>query len=287
MKFVKHLSSITYPHKSSNLQLVLFDLKLKDLNEQQKQAAGSYLASILDENLFSKMFNERGSRRGSSRDIRSQPASPLSQPPLRVIISINHTKDLILVKSFIDHMRQNRLDFMALQVGFDVGMNDNLTDISQMWDELNGATFNLWQGDGLTNCANIVRGVERLKQAIDIRNNQGHFRKIYYWTADVMYQIRSILRLGIDAILTNQPQRVVQVLEEPEFSSKYRLATPYDNPFAQYLIPPSAWKMSPPTLNEAVETVSNIRETSANFVKTIPDGFAAVVKKVHNSITFH
>lgn len=338
---IRYLSSITYPYGNSNLQLVLFDLKLKGLDERQKEAAGSYLASILNENLYASHLSvgPNGGREESrmkapslqsstsrnqhhatstinSRDDLSSshewlhplydettahqppppppphydhhqqpPAALPIKPPMRVIISINHVVDSVLVKSFMNFLRQNRLDFMSKYIGFDVGMNDNLTDISDMWDDLNGATFNVWQGDGLTNCANIVRGVERLKQAINYRNGQGHFRKVYYWTADVMYHIRSVLRLGVDAVLTNQPQRVNQVLDEQEFVGKYRLATPYDDPFAQYWIKPSTWKMSFPTLNEAVETVNNIKETSANFVKTIPDGVSAIVKKVQSTIT--
>lgn len=287
VKFVKYISEITHPNGSSNnLQLILFDLKLKDLNEQQKERAGYYLATILYENLFKKyntiIDHQRPNYYAPYDDNNNE---SIFHPPIRVIISINHVTDVILIKSFLNHLRQNRLDFMGNQVGFDVGMNDNLTDISQMWDDLSGLTLNVWQGDGLTNCANIVRGVERLKEAISIRNQQGHFKKIYYWTADVMYQIRSVLRLGLDAILTNQPQRVNQVLEENEFKFKYRLATPFDYPFAQFLIKPSAWKMSAPTLGEAIETVTNIKRTSADFVKTIPDGLSAIVKKVHSAIT--
>lgn len=279
---VRYISSITYPQGSSNLQVVLFDLKLKGLDVKQKQVAGEYLASILHENLYKKVSPSRWqmSRQMSADEYQTG-------QPVRIIISINHVVDVILVKSFARYLSQNRLDFMRRHIGFDVGMNDNLTDINAMWEDLASETGNVWQGDGLTNCGNIVRGIDRLKEAISHRNNQGQFKKIYFWTADVMYQIRSVLRLGLDAILTNQPQRVNQVLEEPEFRDKYRPATHYDDPFSQFWIKPSAWQMSIPTISELGETVSNIRETSANFVKTIPDGVSAVIRKVHSSIVSH
>lgn len=279
VRFVQHLAKLTVPPAESRLLLVLFDLKLKDLNSTQKETAGRMLAEILHKNLYDKYLRYSNGRRGNDNNNPS-----FIQPPLRVVISINHASDSVLVHRFIKYMRDNRLDFMSKQVGFDVGMNDDLLEINRMWDEFGGATFNIWQGDGLTNCANIVRGIDRLKKAISMRNEQAHFRKIYYWTADVMYHIRSVLRLGLDAILTNQPQRVVQVLNEPEFSARYRLASAYDDPFAQFWIQPSAWKMSPPTLGEAVETVTNIQKTSADFVKTLPDGIGAALKKVHNTI---
>lgn len=272
VKFLQHIGRITTPPSSSRLQLILFDLKLKDLNYSQKEVAGDYLASKINEHVYKYYLQATQRNQGFS-----------FQPPIRIIVSINHVDDNVLVRAFINHMRKNRLDFMSQQVGFDVGMNDDLNEISAMWNGLNGATLNIWQGDGLTNCANIVRGSERLKEAISIRNQQGHFRKIYYWTADVMYHIRLVLNHGLDAILTNQPKRVLQVLEEQEFKGKYRMATPYDDPFAQFMIWPSAWKMPAPSIGEVVETVSNIKKTSENFVKTLPEGIAAVIKKVHES----
>lgn len=276
LKFVQHLARSTAPPATSRLFLVLFDLKLKDLKEtHQKETAGRALAEILHKNLYA-VYQAAASRYQSQM---------ILQPPVRVVISINHAHDMPLVKTFIGYMRQNRLDFMSQQVGFDVGMNDNLSEISLAWDGLRGATFNIWQGDGLTNCANLVRGHERLKQAISMRNEQGHFRKVYYWTADIMFHIRAVMRLGLDAVLTNQPQRVNQVLKEPEFASKYRLATAYDNPFQQFWITPSAKPgFAGPSLGETVETITNIQKSSSNFIKTLPDGLSAALKKVHQSI---
>jgi len=270
--FLSYVGGIASPSAQNRLLLIILDLKLKDLNGDEKVTAGLYLASMLHRHIYERYENDW------------QQLDGLVQPPVRVIISINHVTDSVLIRSFLDQAKVNGYHFMTKHVGFDVGMNDNLNEISLMWNELNGITSNIWQGDGLTNCANIIRGVDRLKDAISVRNGQGHFRKIYYWTADILYQIRTVLRLGIDAILTNRPERVRQALEEPEFRSKYRLATPFDDPFAQFWIKPSAWKVSPPSLSEAIETVSNIKQTSANFVRTIPDGIVAALKKVRESI---
>lgn len=282
VEFVKYIGETSSPTADGRLFLVLFDLKLKDLKDtRQKRTAGLHLARIIHENVYSKYELAARQLTGASSGV----DVPTIRPPVRIIISINHASDHELVRAFIGYMRDHRLDFMQKHVGFDVGMNDKLEEITAMWDELNGATFNIWQGDGLTNCANLIRGVERLKGAIGVRNGQGHFRKVYYWTADILYHIRSVLRLGIDAVLTNQPQRVLQVLQEEEFRSKYRLATPYDDPYDQFWIRPSAWKMSVPSVGEAVETVTNIHRTSTNFVKTLPDGISAAFKKVHNTIS--
>lgn len=270
--FIKHIAQITNPPFKSSLLIVVLDLKLKDLNDAQKVVAGKHLAMVLDEHLYRGYINE-------SRRLQGEVL-----PPLRVIVSINHVKDHVLVRAFLRYMGENQLDFMSQYIGFDVGMNDNLDEIQAMWNGFGGVAMNIWQGDGLTNCANIIRGVERVKNAINVRNNQGHFRKIYYWTADVMYHIRSVLRLGVDAMLTNQPERVVRVLNEPEFIGKFRLATAYDDPFSQFFVQPSSTHISPPTLGEAVETITNLKKTTNKFVQGLPEGVVVALGKVQEAI---
>lgn len=264
------IAELTIPPAESRLTLVQFDLKLKNLTTKQKHIAGIALATLLHQSIYDKYLH---ARRLSNDD-------PMFKPPVKFIVSVNHARDRALIESFVEHMQRNRLDFMYKHIGFDVGMNDNLTEISSMWEDMRGRVVNIWQGDGLTNCANIVRGIKRLKEAIRMRNEQGHFRKVYYWTVDIMYHIRSVLRLGLDAALTNKPQRVVHVLNEPEFVGRYRLANHYDDPFAQYWIQPTAWDMSVPTIGEAIETVGNIQKTSADFIKFLPKGVSAAIKGV-------
>lgn len=265
---------MTIPPADSGLIFVQFDLKLSKLNEEKKRLAGAALAKLLHENVYDKYLRAR-----------EQSGDDLAfRPPLRFLISVNHAPDKVLIQTFLDYMENNHLDFMYKNVGFEVGMNDNLTEISHMWDEFQGRVTNIWQGDGLTNCANIVRGIERLKDAITMRNHQGYFRKVYYWTTDIMFHIRSVLRLGLDASLTNTPERVVKVLNEPEFVNRYRLATAYDDPFAQYMIRATAWKMSRPTLGETVEAVKNIQEASANYLKSLPGGLSAAIKTAGRTV---
>lgn len=268
--FIRYLAKVVASPDNGlgagRLQLLMLDLKLKKLDGNHKSVAGYLLASVLHRELFS-----RYSRKDSII------------PPIRVIVSINHTKDYMLVRAFNKYMRDNQLHMMARHVGFDVGMNDEIGDIKVMWDAASNETMNVWQGDGLTNCANIVRRDNRLKEALGVRNNRGPFKKVYYWTADVVYHIRSVLQMGVDAIVTNQPRRVLQVLNEPELKRIYRLATAFDDPFTQYTVKPLAWKRQLPTISDAIETIANIGETTNKYVKSLPAGIAAALSRVARS----
>lgn len=294
IKFVKHLAQITNPPASSRLLIVLFDLKLKGLRNAQKVTAGRHLAELLHKHIYAPY---------QSATLDQRQNGPV-QPPLRVVISINHASDFVLVKSFINYVKENGLYFMIEHVGFDVGMNDNLKKISNAWGALQGATVNIWQGDGLTNCLNLFRTTTRLQQAISMRNDQDHFRKVYFWTADIKSHIRGILRLDLDAMLTNRPERLNQVLDEREFRTKYRLANPHDDPFQQIISRPSPLQSdsgsmsllkpsisstessSTRILQPVAETLDDIQESSSNFIETLPDEISPQTMKQPTPVDF-
>ncbi|KFM78785.1 Sphingomyelin phosphodiesterase D SaSicTox-betaIIB1, partial [Stegodyphus mimosarum] len=49
-----------------------------------------------------------------------------------------------------------------------------------------------------------------------------------------MSTMRTTLRMGVDAMITNYPDRLVSVLAEEEFSGKLKLATIEDNPWQKH-----------------------------------------------------
>lgn len=152
----------------------------------------------------------------------------------------------------------------------------------------------------------VFRKSTRLQQAIRMRNKQGHFKKVYFWTADIKLHIESILRFDLDAMLTNHPERLNQVLDRKEFRTKYRLANPYDDPFQQFIVRPSSVLYNSsytslsksnsvgtessstmsrrPIAGKVVETIEDIHGSSLNFVKTLPDGISAAIDRVNQSI---
>ena len=106
-----------------------------------------------------------------------------------------------------------------------------MVNIRSMWSQLN--VSNIWQGEGITNCFNpiIDHQLEMLVHERDQPNS--YCSKVYRWTIDLSDSIKTALRYGIDGIMTNHPERVVEILREPEFESNFRLATIRDNPFSK------------------------------------------------------
>jgi glycerophosphoryl diester phosphodiesterase len=218
INFVREASIDTADGPGQNLTMLFLDLKLNPLTQQAKERAGQELAKSILNNLFVP---------GSQQDARAR--------TFRLIVSINHVNDIDLVRHFIHTLEiNNSSHLLSENIGFDVGMNDDLQLIESTWRKFatNGVNLNLWQGDGITNCLSPIKNLERLSRALTKRDTTGNYpAKVYHWTIDLHDRMRDSLLMGVDAIMTNHPERLMTVLQEPMLAHELRPATREDNPF--------------------------------------------------------
>jgi len=212
-----------------NLSLLFLDLKLDYLDQKSKGRAGVELAKSIVGNLFLdsqasiKFLNENSTI--SNRTI--------TKPKrlLRLVLSVNHVTDTELINNFLHYLEQNNSTNLLGRIGFDVGMNDDIQAIESMWRRF-GTNLNIWQGDGYTNCFSPFYNLERLSKALVKRDaEKGYPLKVYHWTIDLHDRMRESLMMGVDAVMTNHPERLLAVLNEPEIVHNFRLANRQDDPF--------------------------------------------------------
>lgn len=193
------------------LLLVFLDLKVSKLPPRSKYAAGVDIAMKLVQNLWHGVayYNR-----------------------MNVLLSIGHASDKDVLLGAIHTISQ--FDFTLFDnVGFDVGLNDKLENISAMYEEL-GIDGHRWQGDGITNCLVNLRSPRRLNEAVvyrDTYKRQSYVDKVYYWTVDKTATIRKTISRGVDAVITNRPERVMSVLAEDAFKKIARRANARDSPW--------------------------------------------------------
>lgn len=228
LRYVHELSEETGEDATGkNLTLLFLDLKLDHLDQWAKVKAGVELAKSVRANLFPGKPLEVSSSTTKRGNLRK---------PLRLILSINHVTDIELVLNFVHHLEENGSGDLLQRIGFDVGMNDELNLIEYTWKKY-GRQLNLWQGDGYTNCFSPFYNLERLTKAILKRDQaDGYPKKVYQWTIDLHDRIREALRMGVDAIMTNHPERLLNILLEPEMAQQFRLATQDDDPFNKVIV---------------------------------------------------
>jgi hypothetical protein len=108
---------------------------------------------------------------------------------------------------------------------------DNTPDAVHQFFASAGIT-RAWYGDGITNLAPEPPRVKaNIRAAIARRDAGSVIKGVVIWTLDDRSPMRDYLRLGVNAILTNDPDDTIAVLAEPEFSSTKRLATNADAPW--------------------------------------------------------
>lgn len=245
LNHIKDMKNTNSIHYQESLTLLFLDLKLSEVSRSQKYAAGEEIAK----HLISNLWNEN-----------------LSNPCIYVLLSIGHTSDSETIRGVRDTFQKSHRGSAMRKLGFDVGLNDDLDNIRKMWTSL-GVRANRWQGDGITNCLRMFRDIRRLRQAVRIRDSDdGYIDKAYDWTVDITANIRRSLRLGVDAILTNFPERIISVLQEDEFKDKYRLATADDNPFSKVIVAPMKSNVPGLSMNNYVSSVRELTIALMGYV---------------------
>ncbi|XP_054722103.1 dermonecrotic toxin StSicTox-betaIB1i-like [Uloborus diversus] len=211
--YMRKLTTPGHPQYNRNLILLFMDLKLKGLSPAAKARAGEDIAKkLLD---YYWIQGTSGAR-------------------AYILISIPSISHIDFLRSFRRAMAKvENASFYDDKIGFDFSGIEELNSIRNVYEDLS-ITSHIWQGDGITNC--LPRGIARLRDALFRRDQPGltYIEKVYWWTVDKMSTMRTTLRLGVDGMITNYPDRLVSVLEEDEFAGKLRLATYEDVPWSKY-----------------------------------------------------
>ncbi|XP_015792032.1 phospholipase D LcsSicTox-betaIC1-like isoform X2 [Tetranychus urticae] len=215
-KYLAYVREITKPENinyKEQLVLLFLDLKISSLPLSVKATAGSDLAEKVISNLFE--FGTTTSK-------------------IKLLLSIGHVSDYDFVLGFTRELERSRLQHLNAKIGWDTGLNDEVSDVISFWRQIQ-ITNNIWLGDGISNCISPFYSLERLTEVLNRRDSKGRsdpiIDKVYHWTIDLRPNLRASLRFGVDGIITNHPERLYAILEEPGFSSKYRLATHDDDPW--------------------------------------------------------
>jgi hypothetical protein len=109
--------------------------------------------------------------------------------------------------------------------------NNNPAQVEQFFQA--SGFSHAWYGDGISELLPEPRRVEKnIKDAIQIRHQEGSIIKgVVIWTLDNIDSMRFYLTIGVNAVLTNDPDDLAGILNGAEFNSRYRKATKEDSPW--------------------------------------------------------
>ncbi|CAG2167415.1 unnamed protein product, partial [Oppiella nova] len=216
--YMQYIRNITTPESlkyNDKFVLIILDLKTDNLDEIKKFIAGQRLFDLLLEHLFNRGH---------------------VHTRVNVLLSIQRVSDEPLMTGFMDALNSMDLSHLNRHIGWDVSANEPLDVISTMYSK-RAMYGNIWQSDGITNCVSFINPTDRLQATLHLRDNfrKPYMSKIYHWTIDLHFSIRNSLRLGVDGLITNYPERIASILNEDEFHDDIRLANYTDNPWTRYM----------------------------------------------------
>lgn len=217
LEFIRDVTSFPDSEHRGKVTLLFLDLRTAKLPNKAKVRAGINIARSLVEYLWSDVPQK---------------------DRVNVLLSIHSVKERDVIRGAIAYIMQKASPSLLDKIGFDVGTNEPLDKIRQMYKRL-GIRQHRWQGDGLSNCVRFIMPVERLLKAVRLRNaRNGFVDKVYHWTIDFPYYITKSIRHGVDGIITNRPENVRMVVESDQFRNTLKVADINDNPWANFILGP-------------------------------------------------
>ncbi|GFT47782.1 dermonecrotic toxin SpeSicTox-betaIIA2iv [Nephila pilipes] len=213
--YIKHVQRLTTPDDSlfrEQLVLLFMDFKLNRLNSDSLVRAGKDVAMKLLDHYW-----KRGNSGGQAY----------------ILISVPSIGQVEFIRSFLKTLQNENASNCETKIGFDFSGNEDLNAIENGVNRA-GIRDRIWQGDGITNC--LPRGTGRLLNIINLRDNNmdSYLKKAYWWTVDRQSTMQRVLNFGVDGLITNYPDRLVNVLKVGGFSKQARLAVLDDNPWKKY-----------------------------------------------------
>nr|A0A1L4BJ98.1 RecName: Full=Dermonecrotic toxin Hl-PLD1; AltName: Full=Phospholipase D; Short=PLD; AltName: Full=Sphingomyelin phosphodiesterase D; Short=SMD; Short=SMase D; Short=Sphingomyelinase D; Flags: Precursor [Hemiscorpius lepturus]API81378.1 venom toxin [Hemiscorpius lepturus] len=219
-EYLKRIRELTSPGSSKfrkGFILLMLDLKISKLSDNAKSKAGKEIADMIIKRLWS----------GSGE-----------KAQLYIVLSFPYVNDIEFVRAFRERVKSKGFASEAeKRIGWDISGNEDLGKIRDAYQKL-GITDNVWQSDGITNC--LTRSHDRLAEAVCKRDSDKEWpslKKVYYWTVDKQSSMKEALKVGVDGMITNDPDDLVAVLNE--FSGTHRLANINDSPWQKIPRPKS------------------------------------------------
>lgn len=166
------------PNYKKQLALLFLDLKISSLPASVKANAGSDLAQKVVSNLFE--FGKTTSK-------------------IKLLLSIGHVYDYDFVLGFQNELESSEMDHLNSKIGWDVGMNDKVSDVIAMWQRIE-IVKNIWLGDGCSNCISPFYNLGRLNEVVSKRDLRSGMvpdpviDKVYHWTIDFHHNLRASLK---------------------------------------------------------------------------------------------
>ncbi|RWS21254.1 hypothetical protein B4U80_00670 [Leptotrombidium deliense] len=170
-KYLKYVNDVTKPGREEfkeKLILLVLDLRTRNIKTSKYKAGIKFAQQVIQ-----YLFDDG---RTTSR--------------IYLQLSLNSAKDADFVIGFEDELaKSEKVEEIKHKIGWDVGLNDKLEDIDEMWTKIKSVK-KIWIGDGTINCLSSMYKYTRLNKVLNRRKtcrdvmNEYCPKKVFIWMID-------------------------------------------------------------------------------------------------------
>lgn len=131
-----------------------------------------------------------------------------------------------IAKKLIRHLWRN---------GFAFDQFDNPAVVGKVFSQ-NGIIGHRWLGSGITNCLPHIARYQ-LKDIVACRDGRksgcNYVEKGFTWTLDMQSSMARVIKIGLDAVMTNYPENALAAMRRKDVAPLVRLAGAEDSPWTR------------------------------------------------------
>jgi glycerophosphoryl diester phosphodiesterase len=144
-----------------------------------------------------------------------------SDTDLSIIVSVS----TFAMRHFFDYIH----DELVPREGLMIDEDNDPEKIQDFFESI--AVRNSCYGNGVFVAAPGPNVRPSMEHATTLKANTGKIKWVCSWTLGAQSSMREYIRIGVDGIIVNDVEALVEVVNEPEFANEIRLAESIDNPF--------------------------------------------------------
>lgn len=217
-EYLDYMRTVTSPDGGKfkgKMRLLVLDLKTYGIRKGNQYQAGVDIAKKLIRHLWRNVS---------------------ANNTLDVLVSISELKDKDILRGVLGAIQDDtNSQYLMKRIGFAFDQFDNPAVVGKVFSQ-NGIIGHRWLGSGVTNCLPHMSRYQ-LKDIVACRDGRksgcNYVEKGFTWTLDMQSSMARVIKIGLDAVMTNYPENALAAMRRKDVAPLVRLAGAEDSPWTR------------------------------------------------------
>lgn len=217
LDYLRDVTSLPRSTFEGKMRLLYLDLKTSTIKKGNQYRAGVDIVNKLIQHLWKNVPSHR---------------------LIDVVVAITSAKDRDIFRGAQDTiLKDKNSEYWKKHIGFGFDGIDSRSDMKRILSE-SKIFQNRWVGSGITNWWHNFKEY-KLRNAVACRDGRqsgcDYVDKVFTWTLDKVSSIAHAIKLGLDAVMTNNVKNALAAMKMKDVKGLVRLAGPNDSAWTRVI----------------------------------------------------